>query len=86
MAGLKLNLAEFKKIFESLSKGTQQKSKRKRETISPYLKKCKYCKYLELMYCKYHTVTIHPESRACPAFVLKEEFASSSETSREQTF
>lgn len=74
------NISEFRKIIESLSK--PKKTKKKKEAISPYLKKCKYCKYLELIYCKYHTVTIHPESRACPAFVLREEHTQKSSTTQ----
>ncbi|UXD22079.1 hypothetical protein IPA_01450 [Ignicoccus pacificus DSM 13166] len=64
---------DFSKLKESLEKSFAKKEKKGRVPL--YLRKCKYCKYIELMYCKYHTVTIHPESRACPAFVLQERFA-----------
>lgn len=69
---MKLDLS---KLRESFAKSFQKRERqRKRGTIPSYLKKCKYCKYIELMYCKYHTVTIHPESRACPAFAIQEKF------------
>ncbi len=78
---MKLDLS---KLRESLEKSFQKKPKRK-GGIPAYLRKCKYCKYIELMYCKYHTVTIHPESRACPAFVLQEKFAEQLTSSKEES-
>jgi len=70
---MKIDLSKLRQNLERLT--TKEKKKKKKERVPTYLRKCKYCKYIELIYCKYHTVTIHPESRACPAFVLREEFA-----------
>ena len=53
-----------------------QRRKGRRGTIPAFLRRCKYCKYFELLYCKYHAVSIHPDSRACPAFELAEQFTS----------
>ena len=79
---MRLDLSKLREAFEkSLAKGGKRKAKGER--VPAYLRKCKYCKHLELIYCKFHAVTIHPESRACPAFVLKEKF--SMEKKEEQT-
>ena len=64
------------KIIEEFRKSLKPKTT-KRKGIPLYLRKCKYCKYIELTYCKYHAVTIHPESRACPAFSLQEKYLES---------
>ncbi|NPA85380.1 MAG: hypothetical protein GXO07_05190 [Crenarchaeota archaeon] len=76
---MKINFKlDVNKIRENLEKAVATRGTRRRvrgERIPSYLRKCKYCKYIELIYCKFHTVTIHPESRACPAFVLREEFS-----------
>ena len=71
---MKIDLSKLKKGLERAA-AKEAKRKGRKERIPAYLRKCKYCKYIELIYCKFHTVTIHPESRACPAFVLREEFS-----------
>ncbi|ALU12681.1 hypothetical protein EYM_06355 [Ignicoccus islandicus DSM 13165] len=63
----------FGKMIEEFRKSFKPKTTQKKG-IPLYLRKCKYCKYIELTYCKYHAVTIHPESRACPAFSLQEKY------------
>ena len=78
---------DLNKLRESFAKSFQKRERRgKRGTIPSYLRKCKYCKYIELMYCKYHTVTIHPESRACPAFVIQEKFLEQFKSSPQEGF
>jgi len=71
---MKIDLSKLKQSLERLTV-RETKKKRRKERVPAYLRKCKYCKYIELIYCRYHAVTIHPESRACPAFVLREEFS-----------
>ncbi len=72
---MKLDFSSFFKKLEESMKAKEKKGRRRGERVPAYLRRCKYCKYIELIYCKFHAVTIHPESRACPAFVLREEFS-----------
>ncbi len=70
---MKLGNLDLSKVLEGLRKSFKPRTAQRRG-IPLYLRKCKYCKYIELTYCKYHAVTIHPESRACPAFSLQEKY------------
>ncbi|ABU81795.1 hypothetical protein [Ignicoccus hospitalis] len=72
---MKLDFSKIRTMLEQLATKEKKARRPKERAVPAYLRKCKYCKHLELTYCRFHAVTIHPESRACPAFVLREEFA-----------